>query len=86
MLLREYVSVRFYEDLLENRVELGKYVLEKVKEQERKYGIELLDAGIKDIKLTDGIKSGRINSYENSVSMEKEYLNIDELIKAIEVF
>ena len=53
MILREYVGVNYLEDLLENRIEIGKFVLEKVKKEERKYGIELLDAGIKDIKLAE---------------------------------
>lgn len=87
MLLREYVSVRFFEDLLENRIELGKYVLEKVKKEERKYGIELLDAGIKDIKLAEGEEKQSIiqkeNTFEEAVLMSKEstVLNIDEIIK-----
>jgi regulator of protease activity HflC (stomatin/prohibitin superfamily) len=53
MILRQYVGVNYFEDLLENRIEIGRYVLEKVKKEERKYGIELLDAGIKDIKLAE---------------------------------
>ena len=64
MILREYVGINYLEDLLENRIEIGRYVLEKVKKEERKYGIELLDAGIKDIKLAE------MNGVENAVYRE----------------
>ena len=71
MILRGYVGVNYLEDLLENRIEIGKYVLEKVKKEERKYGIELLDAGIKDIKLAE--MSGLENAaYREPVKKEKE--------------
>ncbi len=60
MALREYVATQNLEQLLGNRHEIGEYVLEKVKKEERKYGIELLDSGIKDIISSDST-SGIIN-------------------------
>ncbi|MCP1224872.1 SPFH domain-containing protein [Sebaldella sp. S0638] len=71
MILREYVGVNYLEDLLEHRVEIGKYVLEKVKKEERKYGIELLDAGIKDIKLAEMNGVGSV-VYKEPEPLKKE--------------
>ena len=88
MILRGYVGVNYLEDLLENRIEIGKYVLEKVKKEERKYGIELLDAGIKDIKLAE--MSGLENAaYREPVKKEKvpefEFLEKEEVSEEVKV-
>ena len=54
--LREYVGTQNLEQLLENKNEIAKYVLERIKSEEKKYGIEFLESGIKDIILPGDIK------------------------------
>ena len=71
MALREYVATQNLEQLLGNRHEIGEYVLEKVKKEERKYGIELLDSGIKDIISSDST-SGIINVNTIRAEQSKE--------------
>ena len=86
MILRGYVGVNYLEDLLENRIEIGKYVLEKVKKEERKYGIELLDAGIKDIKLAE--MSGMGNAVYREPAKkepEPEFLVKEEAAEEVKV-
>ena len=75
MALREYVATQNLEQLLGNRHEIGEYVLEKVKKEERKYGIELLDSGIKDIISSDST-SGIINV--NEIRAEQNMRIIEE--------
>ena len=95
MALREYVATQNLEQLLGNRHEIGEYVLEKVKKEERKYGIELLDSGIKDIISSDStsgiINVNEIRAEQNiieeikpEVEEEKEKLKPYDLLPSIE--
>ena len=54
--LREYVGTQNLEQLLENKNEIAGYVLERIKSEEKKYGVEFLESGIKDIILPGDIK------------------------------
>ena len=56
MVLREYVGMQNLEQLLENKNEIAEFVLERIKKEEDKYGVEFIEAGIKDIILPGDIK------------------------------
>lgn len=56
IVLREYVGMQNLEQLLENKNEIAEFVLERIKKEEEKYGVEFIEAGIKDIILPGDIK------------------------------
>ena len=56
IVLREYVGMQNLEQLLESKNEIAEFVLERIKKEEEKYGVEFLEAGIKDIILPGDIK------------------------------
>ena len=56
IVLREYVGMQNLEQLLENKNEIAEFVLERIKKEEDKYGVEFIEAGIKDIILPGDIK------------------------------
>lgn len=54
--LREYTGSLTLDELLANKEEIGKYIFEKVKDKTTALGVELIDAGVKDIILPGEIK------------------------------
>ena len=56
MALREYAGTQRVAQLFENRHKIGKKLLDKVKKEERKYGIEFSDSGVKDIILSGNLR------------------------------
>ena len=56
LVLREYVGTLTLDELLKNKQEVGHYVLQKLKEKERDFGVTFLFAGLKDIILPGEIK------------------------------
>ena len=55
--LREYVGKYRLDELLAQKEEISSYVLEKLKERQEEYCVEMTGAGIKDIILRE--RSGR---------------------------
>ena len=56
LILREYVGSLKLDDLLLKKQEIGSFVLEKLKEKEKDFGVEFLYAGLKDVILPGDIK------------------------------
>jgi regulator of protease activity HflC (stomatin/prohibitin superfamily) len=56
LVLREYVGTLKLDELLKNKQEVGQYVLQKLKEKEREFGVAFTFAGLKDIILPGDIK------------------------------
>ncbi|HEY8364757.1 MAG TPA: slipin family protein [Haloplasmataceae bacterium] len=54
--LREYVSTKTLDELLAEKHEVGKYILEIVKPKEKEYGALFIEAGLKDIILPGEIR------------------------------
>lgn len=54
--LREYVSTRTLDELLDEKHEIGKIILEIMKAKEQEYGVEFLKMGVKDIILPGEIR------------------------------
>lgn len=54
--LREYISSKTLDELLAQKHEIGKIILETLKKKEKEYGAEFTEAGIKDIILPGEIK------------------------------
>ena len=57
LILREYVGTQRFDQLLENKQEIGDFVLERLREKSDSYGIEFMGAGLKDIILPGEIKN-----------------------------
>jgi regulator of protease activity HflC (stomatin/prohibitin superfamily) len=56
LILREYVGSLKLDDLLTKKQEIGAYVLERLKEKNREFGVEFLYTGLKDVILPGDIK------------------------------
>lgn len=54
--LREYVSIKTLDELLAEKQEMGRIILESIKAKEDEYGSIFIDAGIKDIILPGEIR------------------------------
>lgn len=56
LILREYVGSLKLDDLLVKKQEIGSFVLERLKEKDKEFGVEFLYAGLKDVILPGDIK------------------------------
>jgi regulator of protease activity HflC (stomatin/prohibitin superfamily) len=56
LILREYVGSLKLDDLLTKKQDIGAYVLERLKEKNREFGVEFLYTGLKDVILPGDIK------------------------------
>ncbi|PRX38844.1 SPFH domain/Band 7 family protein [Planifilum fimeticola] len=56
LVLREYVGTLKLDALLNKKKEIGDFVLQKLEEKSRDFGVQFLDAGVKDIILPGDIK------------------------------
>lgn len=56
LVLREYVGTLKLDELLKRKKEMGAFVLQKLEEKNRDFGVQFLDAGVKDIILPGDIK------------------------------
>lgn len=56
LVLREYIGTLTLDELLKNKQEIGRYVLQKLKEKEEDYGVAFTFAGLKDVILPGDIK------------------------------
>lgn len=56
LILREYVGSLKLDDLLVKKQEIGNFVLERLKEKDKDFGVEFLYAGLKDVILPGDIK------------------------------
>ncbi len=56
LILREYVGSLKLDDLLMKKQEIGSFVLERLKDKEKDFGVEFLYAGLKDVILPGDIK------------------------------
>ena len=56
LVLREYVGMMKFDDLLKKKEEIGSFVLDKLKEKEKEFGVEFIFAGVKDIVLPGEMK------------------------------
>jgi len=54
--LREYVATRKLDQLLAEKHEIGTIILKEVKSKEEQFGVEFVEAGVKDIILPGDIK------------------------------
>lgn len=54
--LREFVATRKLDELLAQKHEIGSIILESVRHKQEQFGIELMEAGVKDIILPGDIK------------------------------
>lgn len=56
LVIREYVSTKKLDELLAKKHEIGNIILSTVKPKQEQYGVELIEAGVKDIILPGEIK------------------------------
>jgi regulator of protease activity HflC (stomatin/prohibitin superfamily) len=54
--LREYISTKNLDELLAQKHEIGRIILDSIKNREEEYGTEFIEAGVKDIILPGDIK------------------------------
>lgn len=78
--LREYMGRYRLDEILEQKEEIGKYVLEKMKEKEGDYCVEVTNAGIKDI-----ILPGEIRDIMNTVLVAEKRAQANVIMRREEV-
>ncbi|HCC08052.1 MAG TPA: peptidase [Clostridiales bacterium] len=56
LILREYVGMLNLDEILKSKQEIGNYVLQKLKDKSEDFGVEFIDAGVKDVILPGEIR------------------------------
>jgi regulator of protease activity HflC (stomatin/prohibitin superfamily) len=85
--LREYVSTRKLDELLAKKHEIGEIVLNTVKPKEEHFGVEFMEAGVKDIILPGDIKEilntvliAEKKAYANVITRREETASTRDLL------
>jgi len=80
LILREYVGKFKFDELLDAREEIASYVLKKLKQKEKEYFVEFLNAGVKDI-----ILPGEIRDIMNTVLIAEKKAQANVISRREEV-
>lgn len=85
--LREYVSTRKLDELLAKKHEIGSIILNTVKPKEEHFGVEFIEAGVKDIILPGDIKDilntvliAEKRAYANVITRREETASTRDLL------
>jgi hypothetical protein len=85
--LREYVSTRKLDELLAKKHEIGSIILNSVKPKEEHFGVEFIEAGVKDIILPGDIKEilntvliAEKKAYANVITRREETASTRDLL------
>lgn len=85
--LREYVSTRKLDELLAKKHEIGSIILNAVKPKEENFGVEFIEAGVKDIILPGDIKEilntvliAEKKAYANVITRREETASTRDLL------
>ncbi len=80
LILREYIGQHRLDELLENREQLGQFVLQGIKKRESEFFIEVVDAGVRDI-----ILPGEIREIMNTVLVAEKKAQANVITRREEV-
>ncbi len=80
LVLREYVGRFRLDELLAQKEEIGRYILEKMQQKQQDYCVEVMDAGIKDI-----ILPGEIREIMNTVLIAEKKAQANVIMRREEV-